>query len=245
MKSEGINRFHCRTQKDLFSVDEKERVLSMGTNYPVVLSLAGKKVVVVGGGKVADRKIAGLLDSGATITVVSPDLTEGLMRLVGSGVIEWRKGVFTAADLEDAFMVFATTNDHKLNQTIKMSAKPNQLVNIADDPDGSGFHVPARIQRGRLSITVSTDGASPILAKKIRQDIQNDYDERYEGYLDFLFNCRQWILREVQDPGLKRKLLTSITESDFLESDDRETEFIDMYTLEKRKLMGGTPKERG
>jgi precorrin-2 dehydrogenase / sirohydrochlorin ferrochelatase len=201
----------------------------MGTNYPVVLSLTGKKVVVVGGGMVADRKVAGLLDSGATITVVSPDLTEGLERLVESGVIEWRKGLFTAEDMENAFMVFATTNDSMLNQTIKLSAKPTQLVNIADDPDGSDFHVPARIQRGRLSITVSTDGASPILAKKIREDIENDYGERYESYLDFLFDCRQWILSEVNDPGLKRKLLTAITEADYLEAEDRETKFKDMY----------------
>lgn len=197
----------------------------MEKNYPIMLQMAGKKVVVVGGGKVAERKVSGLLGTGALITVISPDATETIHRLALNGDIVWQERFFTKDDLLDAFMIFAATNHAEINQFVKNASGSNQLFSIADDPDGSDFHVPANFKRGRLSISVSTSGASPILARQICARLEEQFDEAYECYLEFLYTARQRILREVKDPALKRSLLTAIVGEDFLNSENREEKF--------------------
>jgi precorrin-2 dehydrogenase / sirohydrochlorin ferrochelatase len=201
----------------------------MDMSYPIMLRLTGKKAVVVGGGKVAERKVTGLLGTGAHVIVVSPELTEKLSDLAGQGKIIWKQKSFSEDDIEGAFMIFAATNNAEVNQTVKNSAGEHQLVTVADDPDVSDFYVPAHIQRGRLSIAVSTDGSSPTLSKKIREQLETQFDERYEEYLEFLFSKRQWILREVTDARLKRILLTAMAGEDFLNSQNREADFQQLY----------------
>jgi precorrin-2 dehydrogenase / sirohydrochlorin ferrochelatase len=187
-----------------------------------MLRLEGKKVVVIGGGRVAERKVTGLLGTGSLITVISPQATDKLKGLAGSGLIEWLERSFSKEDIEGAFLIFAATNDNVLNQSIKMAASEQQLVNIADDPEGSNFHVPSHIQRGRLSIAVSTGGASPTLARKIREQLEHQFDDQFEEYLEFLFSARQRILKEVKDPSRKGKILTAIVSEEFMNSPDRE-----------------------
>jgi precorrin-2 dehydrogenase / sirohydrochlorin ferrochelatase len=187
-----------------------------------MLRLEGKKVVVIGGGRVAERKVTGLLGTGSLITVISPQATDKLKGLAGSGLIEWLERSFSKEDIEGAFLIFAATNDNVLNQSIKMAASEQQLVNIADDPEGSNFHVPSHIQRGRLSIAVSTGGASPTLARKIREQLEHQFDDQFEEYLEFLFSARQRILKEVKDPSRKGKILTAIVSEEFMKSPDRE-----------------------
>ena len=121
-----------------------------------MVKIEGKKAVVVGGGKVAERKVTGLLGSGANIVVVSPEATEELRRLARIRKIDWQQKSFSEEDIRGAFFIFAATNDNELNQAIKRSAGDHQLVTIADDPEGSDFHVPSQIHRGRLTISVST-----------------------------------------------------------------------------------------
>jgi precorrin-2 dehydrogenase / sirohydrochlorin ferrochelatase len=201
----------------------------MRTNYPIMLQLDGKKVVVIGGGKVAERKVIGLLGTGAQVIVVSPEATKEIQTLFLDGKIVWLKKFFSGEDLQDAALIFAATDDKDLNQSVKSLAGIHQLVTIADDPDHSDFHLPAHVQRGRLSIAVSTGGASPILAKKLRAELEQQFDERYAEYVDFLFAARQWILKEVEDPSIKRKLLTVIVSEDFLNSQNRAEDFRRLY----------------
>jgi precorrin-2 dehydrogenase / sirohydrochlorin ferrochelatase len=196
----------------------------MNSSYPIMLQLEGKKVVVVGGGKVAERKVNGLLGTGALVSVISPIVTGELRRLSGQGVIDWKDKLFSPDDMKDSFLIFAATNDRELNQFIRNSAGVHQLVTIADDPDESDFHVPAHFHRGRLSIAVSTGGASPSLASSIRAELEQQFDERYEEYLDFLYRARQQILKEVADPVIKRKLLKAIVTTEFLNSHQREVD---------------------
>lgn len=191
-----------------------------------MLRLEGKKVVVVGGGKVAERKVTGLLGTGSRIIVISPNATDDLKGLAGGGMIEWLEKSFSKEDLEGAFLIFAATNDKALNQSIKMAASDQQLVTIANDPECADFHVPSHIQRGRLSIAVSTGAASPTLARKIREQLEHQFDERYDAYLEFLYSARQQILNEVKDPSKKGKILTAIASEDFLNSQDREADFL-------------------
>ncbi|MGJ7912393.1 precorrin-2 dehydrogenase/sirohydrochlorin ferrochelatase family protein [Neobacillus sp. LXY-1] len=198
--------------------------------YPIMLQLEGKKVIVVGGGKVAERKVNGLIGSGACIEVISPETTPGLKRLADDGKILWHQRSFLKTDCEGAFLIFAATDHPQINQDVKGSVGPNQLVMLADDHEHSDFHVPSRMQRGRLTIAVSTEGASPILASQIRNQLKEQFDENYEEYLEFLFVKRQWILKEVKDAAMKRKLLQEITSPEFLISDDREEDFKKLLT---------------
>ncbi|MDR7238405.1 precorrin-2 dehydrogenase/sirohydrochlorin ferrochelatase family protein [Neobacillus drentensis] len=201
----------------------------MHSGYPVTLRLVGKKVVIVGGGKVAERKVKGLLDTGAEVVVISPEATDEIQGLHREGGIVWRQRLVDPSDMADALMIFATTNNPQLNQSIKKMAEAHQLVTIADDPGGSNFHVPAHFKRGQLSIAVSTGGASPTLASKIREQLEDQFDDSYESYLEFLSSKRKWILKEVEDASLKRNLLKTIVSSDFLTSANREDDFIRLY----------------
>jgi precorrin-2 dehydrogenase / sirohydrochlorin ferrochelatase len=205
----------------------------MNSSYPIMLQLEGKKVVVVGGGKVAERKVNGLLGTGALVSVISPIVTDELRRLSGKGVIDWKEKLFSPDDMKDSFLIFAATNDRELNQFIRNSAGVHQLVTIADDPDESDFHVPAHFHRGKLSIAVSTGGASPTLASTIRAELEQQFDERYEEYLEFLYNARQQILKEVADPVIKRKLLKAIVTAEFLNSNQREVDLQQLLDVWK------------
>jgi precorrin-2 dehydrogenase/sirohydrochlorin ferrochelatase len=201
----------------------------MESYYPIMLKLAGKKVVVVGGGRVAERKISGLIATKANITVVAPKISMEIQQLVENGKIDWLAKSFSIEDIEEAFMVFAATNEKDLNRKIKDAAEVCTLVTIADDPEVSDFHVPAKVQRGRLTVAVSTGGASPTLARKIRSQLEQEFDERYEDYLNFLFAARQQILEEVEDPSLKSKLLNQIVNPEFLNSKNRLADFQALY----------------
>lgn len=201
----------------------------MNSGYPVILRLEGKTVVIVGGGKVAERKVTSLLGTGAEVIVVSPEATEGIQRLDREGKIVWKQKLFAVSDITEAFMIFAATNNREINQSISNSVDARQLVTITDDPGESNFHVPAHFQRGLLSIAVSTGGASPTLASKIREQLKEQFDDSYEGYLEFLFSKRKWILKEVENASLKRKLLKTIASSKFLTSENREQDFIRLY----------------
>jgi precorrin-2 dehydrogenase/sirohydrochlorin ferrochelatase len=205
----------------------------MNAKYPIMLRLEGKKAVVIGGGRVAERKVKGLLETGAEIVVVSPDATGELQQLSAAKKISWLEKSFSEEDLEGAVLVFSATNDAELNQIVKNSAAPHQLISIADDPETSDFHVPAQLQRGRLSIAISTDGASPTLAGEIRKQLEEKYDESFEEYLEFLFSARKRILTEVHDPDLKRKLLSAIASSEFFHSNDWEKDFAQILKMHR------------
>jgi precorrin-2 dehydrogenase / sirohydrochlorin ferrochelatase len=199
-----------------------------------MLRLEGKKVVVVGGGKVAERKVNGLLSTGARLVVVSPEATDGLKNLASEAMLEWLKKPFSKEDIDGASLIFAATNDNELNQYVKASASDQQLVTIADDPEGSEFHVPSHIRQGRLSIAVSTGGASPTLARKIREQLESQFDERYEDYVEFLYSARKRVLKEVKDPSRKGKILTAIVSEEFLNSQDREADFLRLLQGDNR-----------
>ena len=193
--------------------------------YPMNLRIQDRNVVVIGGGKVAQRKVLGLLDAGAKVKVVSPELTSELLRLSETGKISWRPVPYAIEDLEGALLIVAATNDRETNLSVKRDAAPNQLVNLTDDPEKSDFQVPSVMKRGKLTVAVSTSGASPVLAKKICRQLEQLFDEQYESYLDFLAASRNEIKAAVKDETVKRKLLRTIADESFVKDPFREERF--------------------
>jgi len=137
--------------------------------YPVFLDLRGKPVLVVGAGKVALRKVRGLLEAGAEVTVVSP----GRLPEFESLPVVLRRRRFRPSDIGEQALVFAATDVREVNQAVAQAACAARIpVNVADAPEECGFLVPSRIRKGNLQVAVSTGGESPKLAVKLRKRIE-------------------------------------------------------------------------
>lgn len=143
---------------------------------PLMFSLENKNVVIIGGGQIAFRKAKAFIKSGATITIISPQLINELKELKN---ITWSKKNFEKEDIKDAHFIIAATNNHEVNQYIKECASEHQWVNVVSDQHQCDFHTPAVIQRGDLIVSVSTSGKSPTLSKKIKNELENYFDDHY------------------------------------------------------------------
>lgn len=150
------------------------------TYYPIFLNISGKKCVVVGGGQVALRKVTTLLEHGASVEVISPDLCSELSQLAESGEIGVLQRSYRAGDLQDAVIAIAATNDGKTNlEVVKEARRKAVLVNVVDDAESSDFIVPSYMRRGDVTIAISTGGRSPALARKIRNRLEKDFGNEY------------------------------------------------------------------
>ena len=148
--------------------------------YPVSLNIKGRKCVVVGGGEVARRKVKALLEHGAMVTVISPELSPELVQLAEHGAIEALNREYRAGDLKDSFLAIAATDDSDTNRQIVREARDRVvLVNVVDDAQNSDFIVPSCLRRGDVTIAVATAGRSPALARKIRTRLEKDFGEEY------------------------------------------------------------------
>ena len=160
--------------------------------YPINLKLTGRRCAVVGGGAVAERKAAALLEAGAEVTVISPRMTEKLAEWGRTGRVLLTERAYAAGDLTGCFVAVCATDDREVNrQAAADAAAAGVLVNVADAPELSDFTVPARVVRGDLLITVSTGGHSPALARRLREDLAGQYGPEYGQYLDLLARVRQ------------------------------------------------------
>ena len=160
--------------------------------YPIFLNLEGKKCVVVGGGEVALRKVRTLLNCGAKVVVVSPALNSDLAQLAEAGTISVISREYEPKELTDAVIVVAATDIAEVNQNIaKKARKHGILVNVVDRPEASDFIMPSFVRRGDLVLAVSTSGASPALAKKIRMRLEQAFGEEYSPLLSVIKEVRQ------------------------------------------------------
>jgi precorrin-2 dehydrogenase/sirohydrochlorin ferrochelatase len=210
----------------------------MTNYYPMMLNLTGKRVVVIGGGTVAARKIKTLLEAKAEITVVSPELHDTIIEELPHPLLTWKQKHFEPEDLIHAFLIIAATNYTAVNLDVYEKTNNQQLINVVDQPDLSNFIVPASIRRGKLTLAVSTSGAMPGLARKIKQKLATEYDEIYEDYLNFLEISRQQVLQEITDITKRRQLLQSLLQPIFLELtqqasyDKRDRLFVELLQKE-------------
>jgi precorrin-2 dehydrogenase / sirohydrochlorin ferrochelatase len=183
--------------------------------YPISLNLEGKPCVVAGGGKVAYYKLLPLLKEKAEVTVVSPIIIPDIDKLYSEGKINVIRREIEQADYCDAFLIIAATNDQSVNREIYESVRDTKLVNVVSDSKIGNFHIPASLVRGKLLISVSTGGASPMLAKKIRDDLKEVYDESYEEYLEFLHEARMTIKNSSYEKVKKNRLYKEVLEDKY------------------------------
>lgn len=186
--------------------------------YPMMMDLAGKRCLVVGGGSVAERKVMLLLDCDATVEVVSPTATPRLAALAAAGRIRLRRRPVRPADLRGAFLVVAATDDPEVNREVAAGVRrAGGLVNVVDDPEACSFLVPSVIRRGDLTIAISTGGGSPALAKKLRQRLEQTIGPEYVAFLDVLRALRERARRAIPDPAERQALYRRAVESDLFE----------------------------
>lgn len=180
--------------------------------YPIELNLEGRRAVVVGGGQVAARKVAGLLAAGAVVRVVSPRCCPDLAERQG---IEWVRQPYVADALEDADLVFACTNDRMLNARVAIDARRvGALCNNADDPGASGFLVPAVLRHGDFTVAVGTGGVGPKLAANIRGRLASLLGPEFGILVGELRKARAQVRERVPDAGLRRQIMEKLCGDD-------------------------------
>jgi len=159
--------------------------------YPVSLNIQGKRCVVIGGGKVALRKVKMLLDCGANVSVISLKPHPDIAKLSKERAIHLIQRDYEAQDLKGAVIAIACTDVKEVNRKVADEAKKaGILVNVADDPEPSDFIIPAFFRRGNLTLAVSTSGVSPALARKIRMKLEKSFGEEYASLLSLIGEVR-------------------------------------------------------
>ena len=167
--------------------------------YPINLNLEGKKAVVVGGGKVAERKVMQLLECGAKVTVISPKVTKKIRSLADKSQVNVIDRKYRVGDLKGAVVAIAATDNPAINKQVPKEARKRRvLINVVDSPELCDFIMPSIIRRGDLVISISTSGKFPFLSKKLRIMLEGLIGEEYGIELDRL-------------AGLRNKLKTKIS----------------------------------
>jgi precorrin-2 dehydrogenase/sirohydrochlorin ferrochelatase len=187
--------------------------------YPIFIKLDGKTALVVGGGRVAQRKIETLLEYGASVHIISKELTDKLKQLVESGDIRHMGEKFENKHLDGAFLVIAATDNEKLNHEISETAqKKGLLINTVDQPTDCNFIVPSIVKRGDLILAISTSGKSPALAKKLRKKMDGQFGSEYEAYLILMGCLRKEVLKMGLSHNENGRIFQEIVDSDVLEA---------------------------
>ena len=149
--------------------------------YPMFVNVAGRRCVVVGGGGVAARKARGLLEHGAEVVVVSP----GVRPELEAAGVEILRRPYETGDLEGAFLAFAATDSRGVNAAVSLEAEERGIpVNVADKPSEGDFALPATLRRGGLQVAVSTGGASPTLARRIKEELEPAFAAEWAGIVE-------------------------------------------------------------
>ena len=189
----------------------------MSRYYPICLDLYNKKCLVIGGGKVAERKTLSLIEHNSIITLVSPTITSKIDRLVQEGKIYYQNREFQPKDLEGSFLVIAATNNNKINKIIAREAQNRGiLINVVDKPSDSTFILPAVVKRGNLMISISTEGKSPAFARKMKEDLEDQYGQEYGILVDILGNFRENIIQKEPDEQKRKALFHRLAKSEEL-----------------------------
>lgn len=185
--------------------------------YPVYMDISKRKCVVIGGGEVALRKVERLLESDARVWVVSREMAPALLGLKDAQKITHIDDEYRREHLAGAFLVVGATDRDEINEAVCRDSRDLGIpVNIVDDPARCDFILPSLCQRGDLSIAVSTAGKSPLLARRIREELERTYGQEYAVLIDIMGAVREKILSRGGTPETNRKVFESILDSPIL-----------------------------
>ena len=183
----------------------------MAKYYPMMINIENKKCLVVGGGNVAYRKIVELIEYGAKVTLVSMEINENINLLVENKSIIYIIDNYKNEYIKEAYIVIAATNDSSTNfQIAKDCEKKDILVNVVDDLECSRFIVPAKVKRGDLTITVSTNGKCPFYSKLLRKKLELQFDDSYSIFVNILGSFRKELLLNIKSSSKRKDIIDSI-----------------------------------
>jgi len=182
--------------------------------YPIMLNLAGRRALVVGGGKVALRKAQALAEAGARVRVVAPDI---LPEFAHDARVECVREPYGARHMEGVFLAVAATDDEAVNARVAADARAaGALVNVVDRPALCDFIVPSVVERGRLMLAISTGGAAPSLARRIREHLEKEFGPSYATLLDALAEVRDRYKSADLPEAVRRRLFERLTQDDIV-----------------------------
>ena len=162
------------------------------TLFPMFVKLHGRLVVVVGGGEIAAAKIEGLLRAGAKVRLIAPEVHPTLVGAICSRQIEWIPREFEKSDLQGATVAVAATSAPGVNASVYREAEERGILcNAVDDIENCHFYYGAVVQRGDLQIAISTNGKSPALAQRLREELEKQFGPEYEGWVEWLGAARE------------------------------------------------------
>lgn len=164
--------------------------------FPIYLDMTRRRCLVIGGGPVAERKIATLLEAGAQVTVISPDVTEIIARWSKQNAIGFSARRYQAGDLAEFELAFVATDDPQVNAWVYREGRSRGVwVNAADDPQHCDFILPSVLRRGDLTVAVSTGGTSPALARTVREELELYFTQEYESLAKLAAEAREELQR--------------------------------------------------
>jgi precorrin-2 dehydrogenase/sirohydrochlorin ferrochelatase len=191
----------------------------MSSLFPMFLKLEGKRCLVVGAGNVGEPKIGGLIDTGARIRVIALRASEMVQGWAQAGKITLVLRAFDADDLDGTSLAVVATDSRTLNESIYRAAQQRGvLCNVVDDPEYCDFYYPAVVRRGDLQIAISTNGRSPSLSQKLRQQLERQFGPGYAHWVAELGETRKLVLASDLDPERKKELLHSLASREAVET---------------------------
>ena len=188
--------------------------------FPVFLDLADRLVVVVGGGAVATERVAKLAAHGARVRVVSPEASAPLAAMVADGTVaQHHARRYETGDLDGAVLVIAATDDAAVNRRVRDDAlAAGAQVNVADDPGGSTAVIPALMRQGDLAVAIITGGASPVVSRRIREDLQQRFGPGWAGLIGLLAETRDDLVAAHPDIASRRAAVEALLDSGIVDS---------------------------
>jgi precorrin-2 dehydrogenase/sirohydrochlorin ferrochelatase len=176
--------------------------------YPIFLKLEGRKVLIVGGGKIAEEKAGAVLRCALDVTVVAPEITPRIREWAEGGRVRYTPGEYQSGMASEFFLVIACTDCQNVNRTIYEEArKTGVLCNAVDDPSYCDFYAPAVVSRGDFQIAISTGGRSPALAQRVRKTLEQDFGPEYASWTGWLGRMREGILEVLPRSERRTELL--------------------------------------
>ena len=178
------------------------------TLYPIFLKLEGRKVLIVGGGKVAEEKIYAVLRSATDVMVIAPQVTDRIRGWGESGLLRHVAEEYSPGMAKEFFLVIACTDSAEVNRAIYLEAQQaGVLCNAVDDPGYCDFYAPAVVRRGDFQIAISTGGNSPALAQRVRRKLETDFGPEYESWIGWLGRMREGIIKALPRSQRRTELL--------------------------------------